>query len=112
MKIETSAVKQYRLDKKYYHKMGLLESNRGKVYSIHNLPDNLTVKGSLDLSHNNLTSLPENLEIEKSLILVCNNLTFLPEGLKVGGYLYLKRNNFPKNYKIPDTVGIGGKVYW
>ena len=131
MKIEISTAKQYRLDSYYYPKMGL-KKIEGRIYDLYNLPDNLTVKGNLILSsknltslpeglkvggdlflsYNNLTSLPEDLKVGDYLDLSYNNLTSLPEGLEVGGSLDLEKNNFPKDYEIPDTVRIGGKVYW
>ena len=131
MKIEISTAKQYRLDEDYYPKMGLIKIE-GRIYDLHSLPDNLTVKGDLILSSKNLTSLPEDLIVGVWLDLSNNNLTSLPKGLIVGGYLDLsnnnltslpgdlevggnldlEKNNFPSDYEIPDTVRIGGEVYW
>ena len=74
------------------------------------LPEGLEVEGSLTLWGNDLTSLPKDLKVGGYLDLWSNKLTSLPKGLKVGGYLNLSRNNFPKGYKLPDTVKIGENV--
>ena len=113
MKIEISTAKQYRLHKDYYRKMGLIKIGNKVLLKEdfpHNLPDNLTVEGNLYLPYSNFTSLPEGLEVGGHLHLSKNNLKSLPEDLKVGGNLYLWENNFPKDYKIPDTVEIGGRI--
>ena len=134
MRIEISAAKQYRLHKDYYPKMGLIKIE-GKPYDPRNLPDNLTVKGDLDLSEmnieysemnieylpknlkvggyldlwgNNLTSLPEDLEVGGWLNLRNNNLTSLPQGLKVGGNLFLSNNNLTS---LPENLEVGGNIY-
>ena len=110
MKIEISTTKQYRLHEGYYPKMGLKEIE-GRIYDLHNLPDNLTIKGSLDLSENNITSLPEGLKVGGNLYLYENKLTSLPENLEVEGDLDLRKNNFPDDYKIPKSVKIGGRIH-
>ena len=55
------------------------------------LPNNLTVRGDLDLSGcTSLMSLPENLVVHRDLYLEgCTSLRVIPKSLKVWGDLYL-----------------------
>lgn len=49
------------------------------------LPDNLNVRGILDLSDAEITSLPKNLIVAGDLILSGTKITSLPDDLLVGG---------------------------
>jgi hypothetical protein len=75
------------------------------------LPDNLKVKGYIDLSGcTELTKLPDNLEINSRLNLSgCTKLTELPDNLEVKGYLNL--SDCTKLIKLPDNLKVGGSIY-
>ena len=45
-------------------------------------PDDLKVKGNLDLSNTKITSLPDNLKVKGYLNLNSTKITFLPDNLK------------------------------
>ncbi|MCL1994926.1 MAG: hypothetical protein FWG63_01820 [Defluviitaleaceae bacterium] len=51
------------------------------------LPDNLKVKGYLDLSYSQIIALPNNLRVDGDLYLRGTEITSLPDCLKVGGEL-------------------------
>src|ERR1039457_880767 len=53
------------------------------------IPNNLTVKGSLDLYNIKITSLPDNLTVNGGLYLVNTLITSLPDNLTVNGDLDL-----------------------
>ena len=53
-------------------------------------PEDLYVKGDLNLYSSPITSLPKGLKIEFSLNLIGTNITSLPKGLEVGRNIYLK----------------------
>ena len=78
----------------------------GLDYSL--LPDNLIVNGSLDCSHNEITSLPDNLKVNGTLNCNHNQLTSLPENLTVGGDLICYHNL--TKLEIPISAKIGGKI--
>ena len=85
-----------------------LEKEKGKpiplIYKlIHGLPltpENLVVKGDLDLYETDVTSLPENLQIGKDLILTDTKIKSLPRGLIVGGHLDLQNTKI--SFLPPD----------
>lgn len=74
------------------------------------LPEKLTIKGTLDISHNiYLTHLPGGLVVEVNTILnSCINLTYLPEDLIAKGYLCLEGcnllTNLPSNLMPPYLI--------
>ena len=74
------------------------------------LPENLSVNGSLDLTRcTGLTHLPESLSVNGSLRLTsCTGLTQLPETLSVKGDLYLKRCY--KITSIPRSITCTGRI--
>ena len=82
---------------------------KGDLYCSFNnltsLPDNLTVNGDLDCSHNNLTSLPDNLTVNGHLYCNNNNLTSLPDNLTVNRHLYCINNNLTS---LPDNLTVKG----
>jgi len=53
-------------------------------------PEDLDVKGNLDLSETSITSLPDNLKVKGNLNLSETSITSLPDNLKVKGNLYLE----------------------
>ncbi|MCK5893381.1 MAG: hypothetical protein KAG53_02985 [Endozoicomonadaceae bacterium] len=75
------------------------------------LPDNLTIEGDLDLSHNPaITHLPEYMTVTGSLILYgCVNLEKLPEEMHVDGNV--NSTNCYKINSMPVNIFIGGTLY-
>lgn len=71
------------------------------------LPDSLTVGGSLLLCGTQITKLPNNLIVGGSLDLSDTPLTELPEGLVIGGYLDLSGTQIKA---LPKDLAIGGRV--
>lgn len=57
--------------------------------NITSLPDDLIVRGFVDLSDTDIETLPENLNVRGFLDIRYTDITKLPENLKVGGCLYL-----------------------
>jgi Leucine-rich repeat (LRR) protein len=76
------------------------------------LPDNLHVRGRLDLAFcENLTSLPTGLKVDGDLILTFAKITSLPDNLQVGKYLDLgntKITSLPKGLKVGSRLNISG----
>ena len=88
------------------------------------LPDNLTIGGSLDLSGTGITQLPDNLTVGDSLDLSGTGITQLPDNLTVGGSLDLsgtgitqpkRRNKLPEgfsaNVKMSIEIKFNAKGY-
>jgi len=81
---------------------------------ITSLPDNLKVKGDLNLNGTSITSLPNNLQVGGDLGLGYTKITSLPKNLKVKGNLYL--NNTPLSSKTEAEIrqmapGIKGEIW-
>ena len=72
------------------------------------IPNNLTVKGSLDLYNIKITSLPDNLTVNGGLYLVNTLITSLPDNLTVNGDLDL--GNTPIT-SLPDNLTVNGDLY-
>ena len=72
------------------------------------LPEGLTVVGSLYLSYTKITELPEGLKVGGDLDLRDTQITELPEGLKVSGDLDLRDT---KITELPEDLVIGGSLY-
>ena len=100
---------------KFYKETGYeLKIKDGKPYydgylclfnrKITKLPDNLTVRGSLDLTGSKITKLPENLVVGCSLYLGHSKIAKLPDNLVVGGNLYLSHTNVTE---LPDNLVVG-----
>lgn len=53
------------------------------------LPDNLTVRGNLDLRGTAITALPDNLTVYGSLYIDGTQISALPDNLAVGGVIYI-----------------------
>ena len=68
----------------------------------------VTVGGSLDLRHTNITELPDNLTVGGWLDLRHTNITELPDNLTVGGSLDLSNTNITE---LPDNLMVDGNVY-
>ncbi len=56
---------------------------------ITSLPDNLTVRGNLDLRGTAITALPDNLTVRGSLYIDGTQITALPDNLTVDGEIYI-----------------------
>ncbi len=71
-------------------------------------PEDLDVKGSLDLSKSKITSLPDNLKVEGYLDLYgTSTITSLPDNLQVGNNLYLtgtKITSLPKDLQVKGSI--------
>ena len=100
---------------KFYKETGYeLKIKDGKPYyddylclfnrTITKLPDNLTVRGSLDLTGSKITKLPENLVVGCGLYLGHSKIAKLPDNLVVGGNLYLNHTNVTE---LPDNLVVG-----
>ena len=78
---------------------------------ITSLPQGLKVGGWLNLKNTGITSLPDNLKVGGSLDLDRTKITSLPQGLKVGGYLSLTDTpitSLPDNLKVPWELSLQG----
>ena len=77
-------------------------------------PDDLIVKGNLNLSGNAITSLPDNLKVGGDLNLFNTKITSLPDNLKVGGYLDLRNTPISKKYTKEQLkqmlLGVKGEI--
>ena len=65
---------------------------------ITSLPDNLTIIGSLHLLRTPIQSLPDNLEVREWLVLRNTAIDSIPNNLKVGGVLLLKNTPLAKKH--------------
>jgi len=70
-------------------------------------PEDLDVKGDLDLAGTKITTLPEGLKVSGDLDLSNTKITSLPEDLKVSGDLYLKNTEITS---LPSGIQVGGKI--
>ena len=86
--------------------LGLIEID-GKLYDVNNLPNNLKIRGDLDLSDTKITSLPEGLKVGGDLIILETNISELPKGLKVGGDLDLYEMGITS---LPEGLEVGGDL--
>ena len=75
-------------------------------------PEDLDVKGFLDLENTKITSLPDDLQVKGNLYLKNASITSLPKGLKVGGNLYLANTPLAKksNEEIKAMIGPTGFI--
>ena len=80
---------------------------RAAVLLRNQLPDGLSVGGSLNLENTQITSLPDGLSVGGSLDLENTQITSLPDGLSVGGFLDLRGTQITS---LPD--GLKGKTVW
>jgi len=79
--------------------------------SFTSLPDNLHVRGILDLRGcTSLTSLPDNLRAEVMYFADCTSLTSLPEDLEVGKDLYLSKNLQEQVKRDAERLKKEGKI--
>ncbi len=69
-------------------KYGLIAGSDGSLHDLYNLPDGLSLLGSLDLTKISIDKLPDNLTINGNL--VDFKLDSLPNNLTVKGTLYVK----------------------
>lgn len=79
-----------------------------RVKLLNNLPltpEDLDIKGDLDLHSTKITSLPDNLKVSGNLDLYDTPITSLPDDLEVGGNLYLTRTN--KLDTLPANLTVG-----
>jgi len=71
-------------------------------------PEDLYVKGDLDLGNTSITFLPKNLKVDRNLDLHNTKITSLPEGLEVGGTLSLSGTgitSLPSDLKVGVYLG-------
>lgn len=71
------------------------------------LPDNLSVRGTMDISNTDITKLPRGLEIFANFYVTSTKICWLPRDLVVYGTLYVDRDVY-----IPDTVHYGELYRW
>jgi len=77
--------------------------------NIRSLPDNLYIKGSLNLNYaSKITSLSRNLSTDWWVDLQRTNITSLPEGLSVGYYLNLYETEI---ISLPDDLLVNDVIY-
>jgi hypothetical protein len=70
-------------------------------------PEDLNVKGSLDLIGTPIQSLPDNLTVQGTLHLLRTPIQSLPDNLKVGRWLVLKKtaiDSIPNNLKVGEVL--------
>src|ERR1017187_3217595 len=72
---------------------------------ITSLPNNLTVNGNLYLRNTLITSLPDNLTVKRGLYLNNTLITSLPDNLTVNGYLDLRNTPITS---LPDNLTVKG----
>lgn len=72
------------------------------------LPDNLTVKGKLDLYYSRINVMPENLTITGHLYLNHSKIIVLPDHLTIGGGMDISDT---KITSLPDSLSINGKIF-
>ena len=92
--------------------MRMIDENYGSLYLtgtlIDSLPNGLTVRENLHLSHHlYIKTLPDDLAVGGNLYLACTSITSLPEGLKVGGDLYLADSHIKS---LPKGLTVGGRL--
>ena len=75
-------------------------------------PDDLNVKGNLDLENTPITSLPKGLTVRGNLILINTKITSLPEGLIVKRNLWVENTplSTKTDEKIKDMIGSTGFI--
>ena len=81
---------------------------------ITSLPNDLKVGGYLNLRDTKITSLPNGLEVRNNLDLKNTEITSLPKNLKVGGNLYLDKTPLSSKTEAEIrrmTPNIKGKIY-
>jgi len=71
-------------------------------------PEELKIKGDLQLHYTTIKSLPDSLEVEGSLYLYSSKIESLPNNLKVGGNLTLDFSSFIDF--LPDNLKVGGNL--
>jgi hypothetical protein len=80
--------------------------------SIISLPPDLKIEEHLLLTRSSISSLSPNLQVGRNLYLMrCKNLTSLPENLQVGESLYLiytRITSLPPDLKVGKDIHIGG----
>lgn len=77
--------------------------------NIDKLPNNLIVKGSLFASYTYITEIPYSLKVENSIFLDHTPITELPYNLTVGGYLNLTDTSIavlPDNLTVSNSLNI------
>ena len=70
-------------------------------------PEELNVKGNLDLEDTSIDYLPDNLTVERNLILANTSIQSLPDNLKVGRNLDLE---YTLIQSLPNNLTVGGSL--
>lgn len=65
-----------------------VKCRRARILLRNELPNNLSVSGSLNLSHTQITKLPNNLSVSGDLDLGNTKIVEIPESVKIGGSVY------------------------
>jgi len=84
---------------------GYLDLSGKKITS---LPQDLKVGGSLNLEGTKITSLPPDLQVGGSIILAKSKIISLPSGLQVGNFLNLENTSISS---LPPDLKVGGNFY-
>ena len=71
-------------------------------------PEDLNVKGNLNLGDSKMISLPNNLTVGGNLNLENSSIISLPDNLKVGGDLYLWNTRI---ISLPNNLQVGMDLY-
>jgi len=71
-------------------------------------PEELDVKGDLDLSDTKITSLPQGLKVEGNLLTSDTKIKSLPQGLKVTVSLFISAT---KITSLPPDLEVGGNLW-
>ena len=111
LKIKFLNPKQFELTPEDLNIKGDLNLSNTPITS---LPDGLKIGGNLYLAYTKITSLPNDLEVKGGLDLESTPITSLPNDLEVGGYLYL--NDTPLSSKTEAEIrqmapNVKGKIY-
>ena len=70
-------------------------------------PVGLTVESYLDISHTNISELPDNLTVEGSMHIRCTPISSLPASLTVWSWLDISHTNISE---LPDNLNVGGSI--
>jgi hypothetical protein len=70
-------------------------------------PEDLNVKGDLDLEDTSIDYLPDNLTVERNLILANTSIQSLPDNFKVGRNLDLE---YTLIQSLPNNLTVGGSL--
>ena len=96
--------KDFKITPEELNVKGSLDLDETRIQS---LPDNLKIKRNLNLSRTPIQSLPDNLRVGWSLDLSYSKIKSLPNNLEVGKNLHLdftQIESIPNNLTVRDTI--------